>query len=301
MFLLNLPGILVPVPGVKLLQGSGVYFVQPDGKDYRPPLDYVLKHAASPLVLWLQPDADIDSLMRLDGFMQVRRLIVWRDKPDVRALEALTSLEKLTLSEAQPFDFSRLRNLAEVGGVWSSKWKNLDLCKVLRRFSVSAYKKPDLSELQAHPLLAEISLISPALASLDGVGALPTLKTLSISRAAALVSLDDVGGAPALSQLSLHGCRKIAGYGALAGARALERLEVEKCSPIPSLNFISSLPKLRFLSIMDTALSDKSLQPCIDHPSLTGIALTGRGYVPKESDVDAVLDARRKHNQEKEV
>lgn len=290
-----------PAPGVKLLEGSGVCFVQPDGDGYQPPLDYVLKHAALPLVLWLQPDADIDAVMRLDGVMQVRRMIVWRAKPDVRELEALTSLEKLTLSEAQPFDFSRLGNLAEVGGVWSPKWTNLERCKALRRFSVSGYKKSDLGELKAHPLLEEISLISPALTSLEGIDALPVLRTLEISRSAALESLEGVGDAPVLTRLSLSGCRKISDYEPLAGARGLESLEVEQCSAIPSLSFIGSLPKLRFLSIMDTALSDKSLQPCVDHPSLTGIAVTGRGYIPKESEVDAVLAARRKHNQEKEA
>jgi hypothetical protein len=279
-------------PGVKLLKGNNTYFVRPDGQDYGPCVDFIRSHPGESLTLWLERSLPLAPLMKMDGISEVREITCWRKDEDVHLLESLTQLEGINLAEAQAFAFSQLRRLSWAGGVWSSKWSGLAACTELERFHVSAYKRPDLRELGAHRHLKAITLITTSVASMDGVSDLPDLDYVEVYRGSALKGLTGLNGASSLKQLRIEGCRKLSDYDAIADLPALEGLALDKCGPIPSLSFISRFPALKFIGLSGTELIDKDLLPCLAHPNLRWLDVSGRGYSPSSTEVKQALEAR---------
>jgi hypothetical protein len=283
----------VPViPGVKLLKGNNTYFVQPDGQGYDPCVDFIRSHPGESLTLRLNRSLPLAPLMKIDGISEVRKISCWRKDEDVRLLESLAQLESISFSEAQAFNFSQLLRLRAAGGVWSSKWSGLAACTELESFHVSAYKRADLRELGAHRHLKAITLITTSVASMDGVNDLPDLDYVEVYRGSALARLTGLNGASSLKQLRIEGCRKLSDYDAIADLPALERLALDKCGPIPSLSFISRFPALKFVGLSGTELIDKDLHPCLAHPNLRWLDVSGRGYSPSATEVKQALEAR---------
>jgi Leucine-rich repeat (LRR) protein len=277
---------------MKLLKGNGTYFVQPDGTSYGPCVDFIRSHPGESLTLRLERALPLRPLLDLDGISEIRKITCWRKDTDVRLLESLHQLESVNLAEPQAFDFSGLRHLRTAGGVWSSQWRGLANCSELETFHVSAYKRPDLTDLATHQRLRRVTLITTSVASLKGIHQLPELEYIEVYRGSALANVSSLNGAASLKELRIEGCRKISDYDAITNLPALEQLTLDKCGPVLSLAFIAHLPELRLISLEGTELVDKDLTPCLTHPKLRWVYVTGRGYSPDAAEVKQALSLR---------
>jgi hypothetical protein len=67
----------------------------------------------------------------------------------------------------------------------------------------------DCRSVAGLPRLEHLSLASPALRSLAGLGAVPTLKFLGLYNAKKLASLDGIDAAGGLTEFEVNDCKKI--------------------------------------------------------------------------------------------
>jgi hypothetical protein len=64
---------------------------------------------------------------------------------NIQLFESFEWLEKINFGvENTKFNFSKMRNLKEIGGVWSKFWTDLENCSLLDTFDVQNF--PNLSD-----------------------------------------------------------------------------------------------------------------------------------------------------------
>ena len=274
------------------MPGNGVYAVRPEKDDYQACITYIVDNPDLPFVLHVERDANVSDIMKSKGVERVRRLMIWRESQDIRDFEALTNLRSVNIGSSQAFDFSRLKLLEKVGGVWSKNWRGLEECKDLSVFHVSSFNKPDFRYLAGNPNVKRVGIIKSSVTSAEGLEVLAGLDDLDISYAPKFSDISTLRHCRQLTSFEMDGCRSMSNYDSLRDIDTLERLSLTKCAPMPSIEIIRSLVNLQYLGIFDTPILDKRLESCLDHPRLRKITLTGKGFSPSEEEVNRVLKAR---------
>jgi len=226
--------------------------------------------------------------------IKIRYLHLMCHIENIQLFESFEWLEKINFGEENTeFNFSKMRNLKEIGGVWSKYWTNLENCSLLHTFGCSKFSKP----IQSLPNLAKlknIMLIQPGFSSLDGLEIASCLVDLRLTMARKLENIDAlVHCAQTLTKLEIDGCKKIGSYDAIEKLVNLSYLIISNSSDLKSISFIEKMPKLVTLSIFETKLLDNDLSHCVSHPSLIDFRSGNkRTYIPPVPEVEAKLASK---------
>lgn len=288
--------------GFSLLDGrNGVRFVQPTGVAYQPCIDFILTNPDEKLILWLRSipgDDAINALLRCRGVEHLKRIHVQtRGLNAIERLSALSALQTFSVDSAVAVDFSGMKHLTAVGGVWSETWTGLDQCAGLRDIHVSAFNRRSLEGLPNRRGLESLTLIKTTLRSLGGIESSTGLRDLSISYAPSLRDISALGKLNSLRSLELESCKKVESHDALGVLQELEYLKFVRCGCIASISFIQGLKALIGLRLIETKLADRDLTHCITHPTLRHLVSTpARGLLPAVHEVELALSVRHGKN-----
>ncbi|WMW80828.1 hypothetical protein RF679_00770 [Undibacterium cyanobacteriorum] len=230
---------------------------------------------------------------------KIRHLHIMCEIENVRLFESFDWLEEINFGvENTRFNFSKMKNLKMLGGIWSKFWKGLEHCLLLESFHVSRFSNlvasiPNLAKLK------RIVLIQPNLSSLNGIESAKRLVDLELTMAKKLENIDALNScAPTLLKLKLDGCRKIRSYDAIEKLVNLSYLILSGSADLVSISFIEKMPKLVTLSIYETKLLDNNLTYCISHPSLIDFRSENkRTYIPTVQEVEAKLISKTKNSE----
>ncbi|CAI0452320.1 unnamed protein product [Linum tenue] len=164
--------------------------------------------------------------------LNIRR---WRELLEVKGLEGLVSLERLTMegctSIQQLPDLSELRNL-----------ETLDLQRCVELTEVEGVE--GLESLR-WLLLSECRSVT----KLTNLSGLKNLETLHLSECVNLTEVEGVEGLESLTRLQLYNCRSITELGNLSGLEKLEELNIMGCTKLMEVNGLDELEKLRYLDM----------------------------------------------------
>lgn len=236
----------------------------------------------------------VERLSQHEKITRVRRLSIMSSTQNIQLFESLDCIEEINFGEPNiKFDFSKLKNLKSIGGVWSKLWTSLDSCSALQSVQVSKFPGP-IQSIPNLSKLTRLSLIQPSLSTLTGLAHAACLVELDISIARKLESIDSlISCKQTLTKLKLDSCRKITSYDVLEKLINLTTLHITASASLESISFIQKLPKLVSLSIYETNLIDNNLNTCISHPQLVDFRSENkRSYFPSLNDIETFLKGK---------
>ena len=177
---------------------------------------------------------NIKSLVPLLNLKHLESLNLERckDWSDLKTLSGLKNIKKLDISDTEVSDLSFLENLS------------------LTEFSAAGCRNiSDFSKIETQVALQKLNVENTFFVSLN-FNALPSLSSLNLSG----TSLDSIESLPNLMLTDLKLRRCSINHAALSRFENLESLSIG--TDIPSLDFITQLKKLKFLSIGNAHLND---------------------------------------------
>ena len=177
--------------------------------------------------------------------------------PQILSLWCATNYGKFDRQHSK-MDYSQVRGLEDLS-VSTEYDVNYHAIPTLRKLSAAQYPGVDLRELFRSRELDTLEMISSKIRTLDGIEAAPKMQCLYLeyNRLLSNISkLSKIRGT--LRALRIRKCPKICDFSVLSQ----EYLFLEGSNKIPSLDFISSLPKLKTL-ILNMEVKDGDLRPCL--------------------------------------
>lgn len=280
---------------LKFLDGAnGWKFIDMSGSDLDEALEYLASTSEKLSLLLDSSRCDPSLLLQIAKHEKksvVKALHLLNGWADISCVGDLVCLRTLSIGfEKSRFDFSKLTELSEVGGVWSKGWRNLESCKKLTRFAVSAYadgieKMPNIERLEY------VHLIQPRFTSLAGIDSARSLRELSIMRAAKLIDIRGISGAAAtLDKLNFDKCPQVESFRPVGALTKLSELTISDSKKIESIDFIEMLQHLSLLNLFGTRIGDNDLSPCLKLSSLRVFRSEEiKGYKPTVSEIQKWL------------
>lgn len=158
--------------------------------------------------------------------------------PGIRqfSLNSKHGIDELYTEGNSPLVFQKLKTL-----------KRLNICGVDEKSEDKKTSVSTINDLNL-PELIKLSIIQCGITSLEGIHNCPKLQWLDLSYMPKLSDISDLTSlAPTLRMLAIKNCPKITDFHAISSLEELEYLELQGKNELPNLNFISHLPKLKFL------------------------------------------------------
>lgn len=287
---------------LKITDGSNNWkFVDVAESDLDEAIDYCRENPSNTSLLLNAAKCQGNELSRIanhkngDAVKAIQFLNRW---DNLDPLESCIFLEKVSFGfDDSNFNFSKLVNIASIGGVWSRYWKGLNNCTNLAEFRVSKYKGL-ISEIPNLAKIHKIELIQPAFTTLDGLELAEQLSFLGISLAKNLCDISSLKYRKCtLQELRFSKCKKISFLNNFEKLESLKSLAIVDCKELDSISFISELKKLEVLEITGTVIIDGDLSSCMKHPALRSLwSDRVLNYRPSIDEVKMSLDARARLN-----
>lgn len=196
---------------------------------------------------------------------RIRRLSIVMESVSLAGLAGNDRIESVYLSGVldRPFDFSSVRSLRFLNLIWHDKVIGLDHMDWLADLTLRGFRGGS-GELSRLNFLHCLSLVQPNIPNLAFLESFHRLRKLEIAYARKLADLTGIlRVAPTLEELELDHLPKIGGFEETIGMLpALKRLKISKCPAMQSLDFVSALPELEFISFVDTDVTSGDITPC---------------------------------------
>lgn len=284
------------ISGVRVTKARDGYFIAPGGADYQACVDYIVHRPGEQFTLEVKALPGVDAVRQIagcTGVEQVKRIHVWpHELENVQRLSRLTWLHQISFTGAVAFNFTGMRRLERIGGVWSRAWRGLESITTLRHLRLSAYHARDLTELPLR-YIRDLTLIQPTISTLQGIEVAQDLESLKLAHASRLKDIGSIESLQRLREVALKSSRGVIDLSPLGCVESLQSLSIEGCKMLLSLAFIGRLPKLEYLAVFDTLLADKSLSACTRHTTLRHFEANGlRGARPTIQEVKSWLEER---------
>lgn len=181
--------------------------------------------------------------------------------PQILSLWCATNYGKFDRQHSK-MDYSRVRGLEDLS-VGTEYDVNYHMIPTLRKLSATQYPGADLRELFCSRELDTLEMISSKIRTLDGIEAAPKMQCLYLEYNRLLSDISKLSEIrETLRALRIRKCPKNCDFSVLSQLENLEYLFLEGSNKIPSLDFISSLPKLKTL-ILNMEVEDGDLRPCL--------------------------------------
>jgi hypothetical protein len=177
-------------------------------------------------------------------------------------------------------DYSRIHGL-EYLIVGTEYDLNFQCVPTLKTLCVSNYRDSDLHNLFCSTALDTLELNSCRLRTLDGLESASRIQCIYLANNRWLEDISKLAEvSKTLKALRIRKCARVQDFSVLSQLRNLEYLHLEGSNKIPSLDFLSSLPKLKTL-VFDMDVQDGDLLPCI------GLSYAHCGRIRKHYNVSA--------------
>ena len=175
---------------------------------------------------------DLEQAEALASCVALRDLIIGgRSLEKLSAIKGLPALESLTVGAAPALTSLEcppsLKKLS-ITGVPAAAW--IGSLKGTQLETLYVKNSDDLTRLPGDVLkgLKRLTLLSPALVSLEGVALMQGLEQLTVESATALQDISALAGLPDLRRVSLVGCRSLLDLEALTRLPALESVDLRR-------------------------------------------------------------------------
>lgn len=186
---------------------------------------------------------------------------------DMGGLYCLPRLRFLSAVCQHEIDLSAISSLEDLSTDWNPHIdKGLFSSKSLSRLWLRYYKPKErnLTQIAALANLESLSIILSPIVSIRGVESLSKLKQLELAYCRRLEDIRPLEETPGiLEELELDHCKKV-DLTRLQLLRKLRKLMLSEMGTIPSLSFIRSMPKMKFLSFVGTNVLDGDMTPCFN-------------------------------------
>lgn len=205
---------------------------------------------------------DLAPLLPLKDFIE--SIFIMADI-DLSLIHEFNNLRGLSLDKtSQKINLDRFSELTTLCCVLTSNIEGLANCKKLNLLYLSNFKssKGDLTILPELSSLTSLGLFKTQIASLDGIEKFQHLVKLNIYSAPNLVDISKINELTSVEEIEFELCKRLADYSPFSKLKKLKKLLLSKCGEISSLNFISSMTALNFLSFVDTNVKDGDLSFC---------------------------------------
>jgi Leucine-rich repeat (LRR) protein len=255
--------------GFKLLKGTdGIDELLFDTSRTKACFDFMLKHNIKRISLNPYHGfklGSLDFLIPMRDFLE--GLIIGTEKLDLSALGHFKNLNFLGVPDngKDRLDLSKLRKLKTLACDYSDRLKGLETCSNIESLTLSNYKSQDgdLTSLPELNSLEHLSLIQPKVVSLKGIEKFKNLKKLEIYGASKLETIAPIQLlSNSLENIEIERCKKIKDYEALRNFSKLKKIIISESGEIKTLVFITTLPKLKFLSFVGTNVLDGDISYC---------------------------------------
>lgn len=229
-------------------------------------------------------------------FPSIRYLEVSSEHPvDPRPLECLANLRGLVVDRpSKGIDFSCFPELEAYIGGWHVDNTNLRQ-ESLSDLTLTAFnpRDHDLGVLRDLRGLVNLTLTRTTIQSLAGVEGLEDLRRLDIAYAPRLSALSALQlSSCGIRELGVSNAKSIEDYAPIASLAFLRRLSLTACAPMSSLDWVSPLERLSFLSFVDTNVDSGDLAPLLSLKSLRYVGtLDKRHYSHKSEDINTLLSS----------
>lgn len=242
-----------------------------------------------------------DTDLRFIRDWPVRRVrILARTIKDLSPLYRLSgTLEYLSVvtSPTAVVDLAQLPSLNGLAAEWAQVRESIRQSPGLRELFLRSYTEDDLKPLRWNSQLERLRFKDrPRLQSLDGLGALPSIRHLAVYLATRLKDTDALQQLEPdrLEELHLEACRTLSDLGPVASARSLRFLNASDCDDIESLHPLKNLAHLEVLWLYGTTkILDGDLSPIMGLPRLRELRLQARRiYSPSSEQVEASISKR---------
>ena len=228
--------------------------------------------------------------------LPIRELVlVDRSIEDLDPIHSLgPTLEARSLSTAAgpELDLGKLPKLTRLGACWAQVSRTLPAGAAVRSLFLLAYKETNLRPLAGMTNLVDLAMKDrPRLATLEGLQALPALRTLGIYLASNLQDVSLIAERPMIDSLTLEKCRRISRLDSLQELRTLRQLNVSDCGDIETIAPLRGLSQLRHLLLYGSIrIVDDDLAPLLDLPALRELRMQGRrSYRPSVQEVQDAI------------
>lgn len=197
-------------------------------------------------------------------------------------------------------DFSNLKNLKILEITWNNKVQGLSSLVNLKNLNLWKYKpvSKNLDEFESYEKIVKLTLVQPAIESLEGIQQLKQLAELEIAKPKGLqffftkLSQNCLVG---LKELRLSFCKEL-DFTSIPTLKNLTLLCItDSGDVIQSLEFINKkFPNLKSLIFTRTELLDGNLEYLLEHPSLEKVTIDHKKhYNMKEKEINAILMEKR--------
>jgi hypothetical protein len=189
---------------------------------------------------------------------------------NLSGLKRLEKLEQLLIDtqNAPPvIDFSWFPTLKSVSLDWKQGvFRNVHLANI-EELRLWKYGGKDLGYLKQFLNISQLFLCQAKCCSLNQISEFNNLTSLEINYMGKLSDLSDLN-LLSLKELVIENSKKISDYSPIAQCVNLEKLYIHHSASIESLDFISSLKKLKSFRFIGTNVSDGKLNPLFSVPDV---------------------------------
>lgn len=211
--------------------------------------------------------------------------------------QRLTSLQLLVAPGAS-IDLSRFPALTSLSADWSTVEESLLTATGLEDLYLGCFTEKDLTSLSPLKNLSRLRMKDrPSVASLEGLDALVSLRSLTITGGRNLADITGLEGpvGARLEALDLDSCRRIQDLKPLSHCRSLKTLGLGNIGDVPSASPLAGLKELRGLFLHEsTRFIDGDLSAIDDLHHLNTLGLMNRRhYHPNVQHLQANISRNR--------
>lgn len=222
------------------------------------------------------------------------------DSSVVNELDELRYLKLSTYCETE-IRFDRLPNLEVCSLEWRPTARTLFEHRGIKKLFVNRLVAGgDFRPFANMTSLRALTLYTPRLSSLDGIGSLSGLEFLEIARSRTLSSLSGLEALSNLAWMEVSTCRKISDVSPVGELPQLRTLLLGDLGDIASIRPLSCLRKLERLFLLEsTCVLDGDLSPLLELPRLEHVVFEDRpGYSHRADDfpelpIERIVDWRK--------
>lgn len=228
---------------------------------------------------------DLNFLQGIKNKAAVKAFVLDVELSDAAALEVLYRFENLTdlyivcsITKTLSLHLERFKYLKNLRVYGNAELTGLDKIP-LKTLMLVQNKKPivisgGVEELLVYgsnkveygkdlPELKKLCLTKLNVASLSGMENLKNLEELAITYCPKLTDIHEISNCSMLRKLEFECVKKIESFTCLSKLKNLKGLILSNCGSVQSLEFINDMAQLKFLSFVDTNITDGDLTPCL--------------------------------------
>lgn len=207
-------------------------------------------------------------------------------------LEQLVHIRRLQLDEPlKPVvNLAVFSELEDVFLMWDKKYPgSFFSLPNLRSMMLRDYSEVGCQDIARAKSLEHLDLRKGSLRSLDGIGEIRSLRSLSLSYIRNLEDISAISGLPQLQSLHIEACPKVADLSSIGSLRSLSRLHIEKVNAEwDGLDWVGQLPFLRVV-VNDAEVKKLDWAPVFEHAMLQEFSTrTHQGYEASEELIGAM-------------